>query len=430
MDHPLRTRLIGEALVRPTLSATAPCTATHEAMIEEGGDGPFAYIVRVCTALGLEAPDPDLQHYVSAVPGGMIKWERHGEFSTYTAIGFLDAEPFQWPEGRPGRRLAACRVRVSATKPPPFKTLAPGDRTEQAVSTISGGRGVLWTTLSLRDDGYVDYSVHDKGLSSERLGRVLRRIFEIETYRVMALIVFPQLREVRGELDRLDGELARAVNRMQGDEAKEGDSIIAYEEETLDILTNAARAVQKLQGSTDFRFAASAAYGRIVLSRLEEIREERVEGFQRLSTFLKRRFTPALDTIEATRRRLERLAARVEGASALLRTRIDLERQRHNQRLLASMDKRADLQARLQQTVEGLSVAAVSYYVFMLVSKLVVSVLGSVPATSHLAEGTALKMIEGGLLVAVLVASYLFLRRVKARVLGADGAGRAADPHL
>ncbi len=34
-----------------------------------------------------------------------------------------------------------------------------------------------------------------------------------------------------------------------------------------------------------------------------------------------------------------------------------------NQTLLASMDRRARLQLRLQQTVEGLSVAAICYYV-------------------------------------------------------------------
>jgi uncharacterized membrane-anchored protein len=50
-----------------------------------------------------------------------------------------------------------------------------------------------------------------------------------------------------------------------------------------------------------------------------------------------------------------------------LSIRVDLTRERQNQALLASMNSRARLQLRLQSTVEGLSVAAVTYYVSALV---------------------------------------------------------------
>jgi uncharacterized membrane-anchored protein len=52
----------------------------------------------------------------------------------------------------------------------------------------------------------------------------------------------------------------------------------------------------------------------------------------------------------------------VAQASALLSTRVDITRERQNQALLASMDRRAKQQLRLQQTVEGLSLAAITYY--------------------------------------------------------------------
>ena len=47
----------------------------------------------------------------------------------------------------------------------------------------------------------------------------------------------------------------------------------------------------------------------------------------------------------------------------LLRTRVDVEIERQNRDLLQSMNERTRMQLRLQQTVEGLSVAAISYYV-------------------------------------------------------------------
>ena len=61
-------------------------------------------------------------------------------------------------------------------------------------------------------------------------------------------------------------------------------------------------------------------------------------------------------------KRLRELSARAIRSGDLLRTRVDVERQRQNQRLLASMNRRADLQLKLQKTVEGLSVVAISYY--------------------------------------------------------------------
>jgi len=72
-------------------------------------------------------------------------------------------------------------------------------------------------------------------------------------------------------------------------------------------------------------------------------------------------------TCNTVSQRLHDLSERVSQASNLLSTRVDITRERQNQALLASMDKRARLQLRLQQTVEGLSVAAICYYVAGLV---------------------------------------------------------------
>ena len=53
--------------------------------------------------------------------------------------------------------------------------------------------------------------VQDHGLSPLRLGRVVRRIHEIETYRMMALLALPLARKVQAELAGLE----RAA--LQGD---------------------------------------------------------------------------------------------------------------------------------------------------------------------------------------------------------------------
>ena len=81
-----------------------------------------------------------------------------------------------------------------------------------------------------------------------------------------------------------------------------------------------------------------------------------------------RRFEPAMRTVKSAEKRLEALASRARRAGELLRTRVDVERSAQNQALLASMDRRADLALRLQHTVEGLSVVAISYYAVSLAS--------------------------------------------------------------
>src|SRR3546814_8262212 len=80
-----------------------------------------------------------------------------------------------------------------------------------------------------------------------------------------------------------------------------------------------------------------------------------------------RRLAPAMRTCESAAGRLETLASRVGRASNLLRTRVDIELEAQNRDVLMSMNRRARLQLRLQETVEGLSVVAISYYVVGLV---------------------------------------------------------------
>ena len=98
------------------------------------------------------------------------------------------------------------------------------------------------------------------------------------------------------------------------------------------------------------------------------MREARFEGRQSFAEFMLRRFDPAMRTVRATEARLKAMVERAARAGDLLRTRVDVERSAQNQALLESMDRRADLQLRLQRTVEGLSVVAISYYAINLVT--------------------------------------------------------------
>jgi uncharacterized membrane-anchored protein len=104
----------------------------------------------------------------------------------------------------------------------------------------------------------------------------------------------------------------------------------------------------------------------LVGKRLEQVFEQRVSGMQTMRQFLERRLTPGIRTCESVRDRLEDLSRRIHRTTSLLRTRVEVSIESQNQKLLESMDKRSSLQLRLQQTVEGLSVVAIGYYLLSL----------------------------------------------------------------
>ena len=98
------------------------------------------------------------------------------------------------------------------------------------------------------------------------------------------------------------------------------------------------------------------------MDRIASLQLSRLEGFQGVPGFLGRRMTPALDSCRAFSERLSRLSERITRAGDLMRTQTEMIIQRQNRDLLQSMNERAQHQLRLQQTVERLSVAAVTYY--------------------------------------------------------------------
>jgi uncharacterized membrane-anchored protein len=185
---------------------------------------------------------------------------------------------------------------------------------------------------------------------------MVQRLLEIETYRMMALLALPLAREIGPRIGHADQELLRVMDAM----ATAAD--IAAQRRLLDRLTALSAGIERDTAASDYRFGAARAYGELVDRRIAELREQRIEGLQTYREFMDRRFVPALRTCETAAARLAQMSRRLTRAGALLRTRVEIAVEAQNQEVLASMDRRARLQLRLQETVEGLSVAAITYY--------------------------------------------------------------------
>jgi uncharacterized membrane-anchored protein len=240
-------------------------------------------------------------------------------------------------------------------------------------------------------------------------GRLVQRVLEIETYRMMALLGLPHAQQAGPALNAIESELARlSAGMTDTGEALSGDGP-DHERELLHKITGLAARMEKLALENTYRFAASQAYYRLVQSRIDELRETRIPGVPTIREFMDRRLAPAMNTCESMVRRQEALAERIGRTNDLLRTRVGIVQEQQNRRILESLNTRAAQQLRLQQAVEGLSVVAISYYSIGLVSYAGKALkTAGVPLNPDLLTGAMIPVLVG--------AVWLGLRRMHHKV--------------
>jgi len=418
-DHPLRYALTNELHARPFPSLEAPCEAVYLAIKQpvdaanrdRGADR--AHLLALLDRHGAVHPQPEATHFSCTLGRHDLKWESHTEFVTYSAFSSGLAErafdpalaevfPAAWLAGAPGKRLAAVTVRVEFMPEDPAEIMARLDQwfvpESLACATIIDGGAVVAGDFRIDAAGQMRFAVFVRpGTGARRVGRIVQRLCEVETYRAMSMLGLGRARELTARLNALDPQLSSLVVGMT-DEAR-------LSEETLHALLAVSAELEGLAMQHSFRFGATGAYEAIVLQRIEVLRETRFEGRQTFGEFFMRRYDPAMRTVKSAERRLVQMAERATRAGELLRTRVDVERSAQNQRVLESMDKRADLQLRLQHTVEGLSVVAISYYAVSLASYLVLPFAEA----AHLQKS----LVTAALVPLVVGAVWLMVRRIR-----------------
>ena len=374
--HRARLELAHEVHARPYEAHETPLCASFIALLAppEARPAELACITGLCVRFGVAPPAPEASHFRAELGPCHIRWERHNEFSTYAfyvrsdgappfAATALGALPEGWVAGLPGELVLAAHaelvwVESPALDPGEYAPLFAGN--DLVGSEVSDGAAAVLTDFRIHADGFSRFMVFDRSMTRRQAGRVLQRLFEIEAYRMMAMLAVPGARAAMAALNAMERQLASIISRIAEQHG-------ADESQLLEELTRLAAEVENLIASNQSRFRAARAYYDIVRSRIADLRERRIRSLQTVNEFMARRLAPAMDTCEAASRRELELAERVSRASSLLSTRVDIVRERQNQQLLESMNRRARLQLRLQETVEGLSVAAITYYLVGLV---------------------------------------------------------------
>lgn len=375
-----RIALSNEWHARPNLSLPAPFRCTHvvalrsETTIEESREAFGVF----CTEHGQGQPAAGSRHHSVQIGSCLIKWEGHTEANSHTllvpgngqspfaesAIDFLD-------DGKRSELLEemfiGVKIEVIGTG------VGAGHDNLALVQSLLGAQVIyggamsencaeVWSAFRLDAEGFVRLVVIDRGISEERLARLMQRLLEMETYRMLAMMALPRAREVMATLGELEPQLDEVMRQLA---SSAGD--VAQEQLLRRITAISARA-EHVAAANAYRFAAARAYYGIVDRRIKETSEKKLGSHQRYSNFLLRSLQPAMRTCDAAERRTHELAERVARAANLLGSMVDMVQKKQNQDLLETMTDRATLQLRLQQAVEGFSIFAISYYAVGLLS--------------------------------------------------------------
>jgi uncharacterized membrane-anchored protein len=411
--HPARERLLAEAHARPSTPLEAPMVAVRFANIsgQDGVDADRAHMASLCALLHVEAPPPGARWWALEAPDYSLRWERHTEFSSWTIFA---AQPAAADRRAPHERL-----------PHDWLTRFPGDilvattielrRDAKSQSAPSSSDGVMIGAAVLENAArvFTDFRSDDAGMTRFRLlvrtgdaaltGRLVLILLEIETYRMMALLAFPLAGETAQRLRGIEEEAGVLASRLAEEAGVDDDRAL------LTRLVALSGEAEALTAATGFRFNAASAYHDLVRDRVASLREEQIDGLQTIGEFMERRLAPAMRTCNTVAAREQAVIARIARAGQMLNTRIEVAAEASSAALLASMNSRADMALRLQRTVEGLSVAAISYYSLALLAY-------PVKGLEHVWHGLDTVIILGLLAPIVAILVWLGLHRIRKRI--------------
>jgi uncharacterized membrane-anchored protein len=417
--HPDRDLLAGELHARPPLPILTPVTISRLALLREPGadrGAAVAHLETLCRRYGVTPPAAGADFVLAEFGRFTLRYERHTEFDGWTflrqgagpnpldpfAETAIEAVPTDWLAALPGRTVVASHLAVSQTEgedePPPPGCFVTDNL---AGASIAAGAATAWTDFRPGPDGFTRILLQDHGMGPSLAGRMAQALWEVETYRMLALLALPPARACSSELGRASASLAAIAARLPGLRELEA------ERGALEDLTRLATTIERLAAETADRFSASRAYHTLVGRRLQSLREVRLGATPTLAEYLERRLDPAIATVEATGARIATLSTRCARAVDLLRAQVAVAQEAQTQKLLGAMAETSRAQLRLQETVEGLSVAGISYYVLSLLGY----VLKPLPWMRIGVAGEAVLA-----LLVPLVAAFVWIRMRRRRI--------------
>lgn len=407
--HEDRQAAIDEVHARPSMEIVGPAIVMHIAFSCDKDEN-IDLFSKISGSQSEEIP----RYAIDTISNIDVKLERHTEFTTCTLVSNnsqtqsdVDKVYKDLLVHRPVKILSKCRITIVTSAKKLAKQSTFGKR-------IYGGlmRGELQvhSTLEKNDFNTINYAVSSQNNGPNELGRRIQRLYELETYRIMALIGLPLARRISSKLTELEGMLNDLTSKLE--RGQSSDELTDHD--LFQKLSNLSGKLDGLRSETRFRFSASIAYFEIIDARIKTLSEQEYGDLQTISGFLRSRLEPARATILSVEKRQTTLTDDISRALTLLRTRIDIEMNEGNQALLKSLDGRYKQQLLISQAVEGLSSIAITYYAIGLLSYFLKAFdkSGQLPVSYTLILAVAVPII--------LVAVWYSVRRLRLKLHGSE----------
>lgn len=407
--HPEHAFVVGEIHSRPLPEFEGNRVVLHFAFMSEGGKSvASAVFAQLCRMRGETVPAAEMRYHAIPWGRGRLQWESHSEFSAFTFdapaprsfLGDLHDHPFAAGFAPPGSLISATRIEIRSNTPANRKLLQKFDPESLAVNRLSDGKSLLATDFRQDPNGMTVYLLLESGLGSAQIGAYAKMALELETYRTLTMLGLPLARSLSQRLSNMEVDLSRLTRDTKDATADESAELLAK-------INALAAELESDAAASLFRFGASRAYGGIVQDRIKALGNGALAGKVTLGGYINRSLPPALRTCASVEDRQANLSRKLARVANLLRAKVDIEIESQNRNLLSSMNKRTQLQLRLQQTVEGLSVAAVSYYVVGLFYYLAQAFEKFLPAP------LTPKMLAGFFVPVAVLCIWLVVRRIR-----------------
>ncbi|KGK00308.1 DUF3422 family protein [Thalassotalea sp. ND16A] len=396
----LRQQISQELHNRPSPQVSVPTSIAHMAvrLTEKQREQEYQQLYSLCERYNVNPPCIEASCYYQDFGGFELRWERHLEFSSYSFIrkglgkqlfdGYsIEYVPQEWFDNIVGELVSAVNLVIIPEKLPEQDLYHAFEGHQVLGSNVADNRANVYASFRLHSDGFGRIIIQSNMLNRCQAGRLIQRMLEIETYQMMALLSLPIARSLSPKVTKMELDLVDINQKMAGF-CEKNDS------EMLDKLSDLAGKTEQLISDISYRFSATNAYYELVCSRLEQLKETDIEGIERINEFVTRRLSPGIRTCQALSIRLEGLTLRIARASSLLRTRVDLTIEQQNQQLLSAINQRGKVQLRLQQMVEGVSIAAMAYYLIGLLDYMLDAVnISGFDLNKILVKGFAVPMI-------------------------------------
>ena len=236
LNHPLRAPLAAEIHSRPPIRLEAPERITHLAIygrneIEKNQTVGVQtqLLADFCIHYGVTPPIAEAKYFFHDFGRFRLKWEGHSEFSSFTFVSTVRNEltsaglfadmpsadlPQEWLLRLQGKLMVATHIVLESAAMSPDETVPHMRRLfdgNPIVGCEASQAAQVWTDFHIHPDGFVRFVVRDAGLKGQQAGRLVQRLLEIETYRMMAMLGLPNAQRSIPVLNAIEADGGRAA---------------------------------------------------------------------------------------------------------------------------------------------------------------------------------------------------------------------------